>query len=459
MLQKISILTNLPSRDKSTDEYLGEELRDLGYEVNVTDFLPKNREHILIYKPDLVVLPEPRCEYTVDFIETIRAWGIKVVVKRCEGGTAREAWDLMEESERKTVMGTWPYYCDLEIVWSKDFANLVAEHGHTPKEKLFVAGALPFDPYFYNKYPQPSPNRKILLFAPGWGHADRSRNYNVPEADPGSPIHSDAFDRHNEGRTKWIKMIREVGKVLEKEGWATFIRPKVGEIPRAYQDAVGKYCRLAPPSITENALWNTDVLIHAGSTMAIEAHLCGIPAFSYCGEINQVKGYQFPKVSPELETIDEIIDAVRTVQLYRSNANDKAIRKLEQDFYGTIDGHACKRAAKAISMIPLGKLKVPFAWPPPKLDGAYYIPNVWRFIMQWQCECCKNTSFSPPGAIESGSGVISVASSATMEAGNAEMIKCPWCGIALARRYPDEYIIKKGPPVIPDRLLLVQGGV
>jgi len=46
-----------------------------------------------------------------------------------------------------------------------------------------------------------------------------------------------------------------------------------------------------------------------------------------------------------------------------------------------------------------------------------------------------------------------------MEAGNAEMIKCPWCGIALARRYPDEYIIKKGPPVIPDRLLLVQGGV
>ena len=82
-IPKISVLTNLPARDKSTDEYLGEELRDLGYEVNVTDFLPKNREHILLYKPNLVVLPEPRCEYTVDFIEIIRAWGIKVVIKRC----------------------------------------------------------------------------------------------------------------------------------------------------------------------------------------------------------------------------------------------------------------------------------------------------------------------------------------------------------------------------------------
>ena len=456
-IPKISVLTNLPARDKSTDEYLGEELRDLGYEVNVTDFLPKNREHILLYKPNLVVLPEPRCEYTVDFIETVRKWGIKVVIKRCEGGAAHEAWYLMEESEQKTVMGTWPYYCDLEIVWSQAFADLAAEKGHTPKEKLFAAGGFPFDPYFYVKYPDPPPGRKVLLFAPGWGHADRSRDYNVPEAEPGSSIHSDAFDRHNEGRAKWIKMIREVGKVLEKEGWMTYIRPKVGEIPRAYQDAAGKYCRLAPPTTTENALWNTDVLIHAGSTMAIEAHLCGIPAFSYCGAINQVKGYQFPQVSPEIDGIDDLIDAIRKAQFRKSNADMSAIRKLENDFYGKIDGQACKRAAKRIAEIPLEEPNVPFAWPTPDPNKTFYTPNVWRFIMQWKCECCQNVSFSPPDGV-GGQGVVTV-NSTPVESGAAEMIKCPWCGIALARRMPDEYIIKRGPPVIPDRPLPVQAGV
>lgn len=462
MLPKVSIQSNLPQRDKSTDEFLAEELRDLGYEVNVTDFLPKNREHILIYKPNLVVIPEARCEYTVDYIDLIRSWGIKVVIKRCEGGSAREAWDLMEESEQKTVMGTWKYNCDLEIVWSQDFADMVAQYGHTPKEKVVAVGALPFDPYFYTKYPTPPAGRKVILFAPGWGHADRSSSYNVPEAEPGSPIHKDAYDRHNEGRAKWVKMIREVGKVLEKQDWATFIRPKVGEIPRAYQDSVGKYCRLAPPVTTENALWNADVLVHAGSTMGIEAHLCGIPAFSYCGAINQVKDYEFPQVSPEIDSIDELINVIKNATFNKSNADMKAVRKLEKDFYGVIDGHACKRAAKEIAKIPLGTPRVPFAWPPPQKE--YFTPGVWRFIMQWQCECCKNTSFSPPDGFSEfvlkdfSKGVIPVLSEATFGSG-AEMIKCPWCGIALAKRYPDEYIIKRGPPVIPDRPMNVQAGV
>jgi hypothetical protein len=236
-------------------------------------------------------------------------------------------------------------------------------------------------------------------------------------------------------------MIRGVGKALEKEGWATYIRPKVGEIPRAYQDSAGKYCRIAPPTTTENALWNTDVLIHAGSTMAIEAHLCGIPAFSYCGAINQVKGYPFPMVSPEVTDVDDLIDCIRKVQFRKSNANVKAIRQLEKEFYGVIDGHACKRAAKEIAKIPLGEVNVPFAWPPPTKE--YYTPGVNRFVMQWKCECCLNSSYSLPGGPE----------------GQGDMIKCPWCGIALAKRLPDEYILKKGPPVIPDKPLPVDAGV
>jgi hypothetical protein len=165
----------------------------------------------------------------------------------------------------------------------------------------------------------------------------------------------------------------------------------------------------------------TDVLVHAGSTLGIEAHLCNIPAFSFHGLINQVPGHNYPHVSPDFEDAGELIGAIKGVELDKSNANLESVKLLEKEFYGTIDGKACERAVEKISSFEIKPTCTPDVWPP---DGEkeFYTPGVFKVIEQWTCECCHKVSITKPGK---------------------DMIKCPWCGIALAKAAPQDQIIDK----------------
>jgi hypothetical protein len=415
--KRVCIFSNLPARDRSTDEYLGSLLRDKGCEVRVTEFLPRNREHILYWKPNIIITPEPRCEYTIEFLKQCMSWGIIGITRRTEGGTCWKAWKEMEQWEKDTVVGTWPYDADLEIVWSDEFKNLVAKHGHMKRNKLFVAGGIPFDTYFLEKKPARPSGRKRIVFATGWGHADRSEEYNVPEAEPGSPIHADACKRHKEGRAKWLEMMNKMCDVLIPEGYEFFLRVKTGEYIKPYQDSLGSKIKVLVPSPAKHSLYMTDILIHAVSTMAIEAHLCNMPAFGFYGMVNQTPGYEYPHVSPYYEDIDELIKAVRSVDLDNSNADLKSIKILEKEFYGTIDGKACERIADKIASIELRPTCTPDTWP--ASDRKYEVPEVYSFMEQWVCECCRQTCFAKAGK---------------------EMIKCVHCGISLAKSPPQDVI-------------------
>lgn len=444
MIPKVNIFTNLPQRDKHKDERLAEELRDLGFEVWVTDFLPGNRQQVLYYKPHIIVLPEARCEYTIDFAEQCREWGIRVVVRRCEAGAAKEAYDKMEHDEKQTVIGAWDYgkAVDLEIVWSEAFRKICIKDGYLPPEKIYAAGAFSFDPYFEKRRDPAYRNKPNILFAPGWGHADRSPDYNIPEAPPGSSLHRDAWTRHNNGRAKWVSMIRRVAKELGDSA-NYFISCKTGELPIAYQNTVGKWAKLVMPVQTPVLLANADLVIHPGSTMGISAHLWDIPALSYYGNINQVEGYDYPHVSPNFEDEDDLIKAIKSIQFKilfdkkagkkvivgKSNANISNMRKLSKEFYGKIDGMASKRAAKEIAKLKINwdvSDKIPMIWPDSKRE--FYTPGILKHAASWKCECC---------------GKIAVADI------KHEMIKCPWCGISLARKLEGNKVIIR-PTNIPD---------
>lgn len=413
-MRRILLLTNLPQRDMATDALLATHLRNAGCDVRHVPFLPKPREHILYYKPDIVIGPEARCEFTVDMYRVCKEFGIQVVAKRTEGGAARKAWDVMDDAERKTVIGAWTYDVDLEIVWSKDFADLLAENGYIPRERIFAAGGLPFDVYFTGPTAPDRSHTHNILFATGWGHADRNPIYNVPEAPPDSPIHADAYKRHREGRDIWIKMMETANRKLSTV-WNTYIRLKVGEHPTEYQQKLGSRAQIIMPCDTKVALQHTNLLIHAGSTMAIEAHLMGIPALSFKGLTNQTKGYNYPHVSPNFDNIDELIKAIKDTNLNKSNADTQAIATLEREFYGTIDGNAAKRAAERILMLEERQTKVPDAWPAEKKD--YSFPDCTKGYLGWICETCGKTTYCSDHT--------------------RDMIKCLWCGISLARRTPN----------------------
>jgi len=421
VIPRVTIFTNLPQRDQTVDDLIATHLRKMGYEVWVRAFLPDNREHVLHFKPHIIVFPEARCEYTIEFIKTCQSWGIKCVIRRCEGGSATAAYELMEASEKETVIGAWPYTADLEIVWSEEFADLLGKEGYGKREDIYAAGGFPFDSYFpHNRqFPPVEEGRKNVLFAPGWGHSDRNPEYNVPEAPPGSPIHKDAYDRHRKGRTKWLEMIRALTETYKDQGYSFFLRPKTGEVPLPYQNTVGDCLALVQPCPPEVALHNTDIIIHAGSTMGVEANFFGIPGLSYCGNYNQVPGYEFPHVHPEYEDLDKFIEAFGKLKPRVPNGNMKAIRQLSKEFYGKMDGHACLRTAKKIAELEVTpEIVTPNLWP---VESRYFESQAFTHAITWNCECCHRNCVTELGK---------------------EMIKCPWCGIALARRLEDAQIKK-----------------
>jgi len=409
--RKVLILTNLPQRDQATDMILGEALSKRGLDVQVVPFLPKPREWVMFGKPDIIVGPECRCEFTVDFYKRCMEWGIKVVAKRTEGGAAKAAWNIMKESEQTTTMGVWPYDVDLELVWSEDMKELVAMHGHVPGKKIVAVGALPLDPYFRDEVHFHPEGRKNVLVATGWGHADRNPEYNVPEAPPDSPIHKDAFDRHTKGRAAYIDLIRKLKIELEPE-YNIILRLKVGEHAEPYQHAIPGLAILGPCD-TKIAIMNADYLVHAGSTMGLEAHLMDVPAFSYLGQLNQTEGYEYPNVSTDYDDIDTLVEAIKETEPGVSNANLDNFKRLENEFYGTIDGKAGERAADAIAALPDTGVPVsPIVWPAPGIE--YEFPGCAKGNVGWVCETCNQTTY-------------------TLRT-DTDMLKCLWCGISLARR-------------------------
>lgn len=408
-MSKVLILSNLPQRDRATDELLATKIREKGFDVRVAPFLPDNRMHILYWKPDICLMPEARCEYTIDVAQNLMHWGVFSILRRTEGGAAWGAWDKMEQAEKDTVIGAWPYDADLEIVWSEKFKDLIDKHGYMRKEKLFVCGGIPFDLYFEGPKVERETKNHSICFAPGWGHADRNPEYNVPEAPPGSPIHKDAYDRHRRGREAWIAMMRKVMDAFPKSEF--FLRLKTGEAPTEYYEKLGNKLKLVMPCPARIPIMNSDLVIHAGSTLALEAHLCDKPAFSYFGNINQVPGYEYPHVSKNFEDADELIKAIKKTELGKTNANLESIEILKKEFYGEIDGKACDRIAEMLTTIEIKPTCIPDTWPEPSKD--YYTPGVLKYIEGWICETCHRQSYTIPGK---------------------EMIKCPWCGIGLAKR-------------------------
>lgn len=415
--KRVLCAVNLPQRDRLKNEILATHLRGRGFEVRVVDFLPRHREHILYWKPDVIVIPEARCEYTCKLCETLMSWDVITVILRTEPGCSKGAWEKMEWAEKQTVISAWPYSCDMELVWSQDFGDILAENGHIGSDKIVVIGGTPFDIYFREPRPKIE-GRKNLLFATGWGHADRSREYNVPEAPPGSPVHWQAFDRHNKGRAAWISMMNKMVKALDPLGWKFFHSVKTGEMPGAYQGKLDPKITLIMPTPTYILLQNSDLVIHPGSTFGLGAHFSGVPGFSFCGNLNQTVGYEYPHIHPDFEDEDKLIEAVKEFvgspeNLGKSNADLMNVKRLENEFYGTIDGKALERAATAIATYVNSVPKVsniPDIWPVQNLN--LHTPGVSKTLVQWVCEICHQNAF-------------------TFDM--RTMIKCPHCGISLAR--------------------------
>ena len=398
MSKKILILTASPARDKVVDDMIAEELRAQDCEVWVHPCLREGRDRTLELMPDVVVVPPIRNPYSRDLVETIKDWGCGVVSRHTEASCDWQDFKKLTQAEKTDILGRWPYYADIEIVWGKDEQEILTRRGC--KFPVVSVGSFVADVYKkddiasrfmsrqeWNEKYKFSKTKKTLLIGSPWGFEDSAPDLQIDEMRA-------ARDEAKQQQVH-ISMIEYVQEMLGDK-WNIMVRPHPGVITGPYKKALeGMGIPIENECPCTEALLNSDALIHSGSTMAMEMHWLNKPAFQFM-DYNKKDATNWwlkpdspmSKISPFYNNATDLVAVIGKSRRV-SNANKKTIKYLEKGRYGKMDGGAAKRAADLIMKVN-GKFK--YTWPKAHrdYDQLMIFKGMERIIQPAYCGVCKS---------------------------------------------------------------------
>ena len=373
---RILILTASPQRDMIIDRQLKDELTRRGHEVFIHPCLREGRKSILELKPDVVVVPPIRNPYSRDFVEVCMGWGIGVITRHTEASCSWQDFNAMDAVVRqRDILGLYQYQVNAEIVWGQDEAEILKRRGCG--FPVVPVGSLATDAYFKKEIIEEftnrevfaqklgiDPQRKTVLIGSSWGFADSAPDLRIDEINN--------YSKEDEGRDHYIAFIKELKKKLR---WNIVLRPHPGIDITEYKKQLDIPIETEMPAI--EMLCNCDLLVHSGSTMAMEAHFLGIPAYQF-GDVNRKftnNWFQSPdsplsKISPHITNVD---DMLKDEYKRESNADKDILNILAEGRYGLMDGKATNRACDIIEKVE-GKFKV--CWP--KAHRDYDLPHIFK---------------------------------------------------------------------------------
>ncbi len=367
--KKVLILTASPKRDILIDEMIATELNKLGNEAKVAPCLRKGREAVLDFKPNIVIVPPVRNMYSRDFCEELKRFGCAVISRHTEPSCDWADFKSMNERQKMEVLGNIPYYVDLEIVWSEDEKQILERRA--VKFPIIAVGSFGVDKYKNEEFVKRFKNKKkfqkkhkldnkpVILVQSPWGFADHAPDLKIDEIDE--------FRKDIEGRDRHLDMIEYLHNKFNKS-YNILVTTHQGVITQPYLERLKKLkIPLDTESTSVELLINSDILIHAGSTMAIGAHFLKKPAFQF-GDVNLKDGdnwwHQTGKImaelSPYCKTKTQLCNYIKNAKLNASNISKKSLACLEKGRYGVMDGKAYTRAAKLIDKYD-GKFA--YKWP------------------------------------------------------------------------------------------------
>jgi surface carbohydrate biosynthesis protein len=417
-VSKILILSASPGRDRVIDDNIKTELVKRGHEVIVSPCVRGGRQAFVDVQPDIVVLPPIKNPNARDTAEYAKFCSCGVISRHTEASCDWTDYKAMSQMEKQEIMGPVPYAVDTEIVWGPDEEDIMNRRGLP--WKVNSVGSFATDIYFKENWKSQfkgrelflqqfglDPSKKTMLWATCWGFADTGPDLRVD--------HMEEYKGERQGRDTWMGAMNFLcAKYCST--WNILARIHPSEEMDEYKQKLDPRIKVYKESSAPEALANCDLLIHAGSTMAIEAHFAGVPAIQFC-DIHQLyaKSWFTRKspmscVSPTVRNPDELDKMIQTVELGKSNADPKALEELERGRFGKMDGKASERAADIIEKVQ-GKFKLrwPRAWRNYDSEGAK--KQVEEFIEQKGCSHCGEMFW--------------------MKKGQQGEIACPWCGIRL----------------------------
>lgn len=403
---KVLVLSMSPERDWYIDEQICRELQKLGHKTFLRNYLQDGRTAVIFEKPDVAVIPVVRCPYTRDFAKRIHSWGIKVAARRSEAGVSTAMYYRMPRHLQVNQIGRYDYddFVDMELVWGKEFADILVRENKIRKDKIRLIGGIALDTYKLPDYGEKiaklagtkeaffeknnlDPNKPTIFWACGFKMADVNPDYTLPEAEFGDPIHRELYEKDKDGRKHWIEAINKLySRYSDKYNF--FVRPHPGEVCLKYRQRLSVGIAISLEGSAAIGLVHSDILIHAGSTLAVDAHMLNKPAYSF---YKAAEDDLIGNVSPRCDTPEELADMIDNVVFGKSNSLITSINDLES-FYGIIDGHACERTALAVNEFAECEIQtnIPDYWPEEELndyttEGVIKLSNL---PIQY-CNVCK----------------------------------------------------------------------
>jgi surface carbohydrate biosynthesis protein len=362
-------------------------------------------------RPHILVVPELRCEYTLDLARKTKEWGGKVVVRLCEMGITKESIKEISTDYRDAIFGNYSMRgsVDLMLAWGKNQVSLIRKYTDIEPEVVKGIGGIAFDQYSYPLTTRYNKTKPVILLATGFPYADRNTDFAIPEAKCGQGLHKKWVETGREGRMKWIKMIRLLYAYFGDK-YHFRILPHPGEKPDVYQSTLKGIGEIVTTSSAFIEVNIADIVVHAGSTIGYEAHLLKKPAFNY---MNVCEDVVASKLSPNINSPLELIGAIESVGK-GSNADPRIARKLTTWYYGPVDGKATIRCVDEIDKIEVSKkLTYPEQWPKTTEPLDNIDKDIVLKTLRWYCSACCNSFF-----------VTNM---------KREMVKCPYCGISCVK--------------------------
>jgi hypothetical protein len=403
-MSKILILTASPQRDKLIDGLLKERLEKMGNEVKLHQVPVGARKAILDYRPDVLVAPPIRNYFAFDLLGYTKRCGAAIVIRHIEPSCDKEDLENMSDHYKTVLAIGRPDNTDLEMFWSDVEIDFLESTGNAPANiNMVPIGAFVTDIYknkkicdsltdregFNKKHNLDNGKETILISAP-WGLVD-SDSDNMGQS---AVLWRDG---NQEAVGKWLNMATELKNVAgNRYNLLATLHPLV-PMEKYKQALAGIGIEVDVTTTATELLLNIDYLIHAGSTMAMEMHWLDKPAFQF-GDVNsldmpdgnwwQRRGTPISQVSPFFLDTKTLIEAIDKSD--KSNANESAIKKLEEGRYGKMDGKATERAAKLINDLS-GKFEI--TWPPPAVDQTtiFGARDLRAFATKYHCRICEET--------------------------------------------------------------------
>lgn len=418
-MAKISILTLTEQRDLVVDERIAQALRGKGHEVVIRNYVHAGQDSVCFEKPDLVVMPMVGSVQKFDFARRCHEWGIGVVVRRGEAGAARTVLENLTKDRQTIMVGGFEYgpHVDLELTWGREFADILVERGRITPEKVVPCGAFTLDGCF-NRVRPVRTGRKVLLFATAWSAADDDPDYTECGLPADSPMQKALYREHRRGRDLWLQVLHDL-YMTKGHKYEMMLKVRPGERLAEYQEKVGKFVRILPYEFpSAEAIAMSDCVIHAGSTMAVEAHLLGVPTLNY---VNANPDSRVAALAPQCHDFAELTDALGRMAWGHSNIHEQELDWLRVHLYGPIDGHACDRAANAIHKHAAARQKA---------KRKTKIPDRWPHDVRYPSECVS---------LQSSAGHHRMTCvSCNGEFGlrkDVDWCLCPFCGMSLRKVY------------------------